>query len=485
MSRRRMEQYDKVNPSRRAFIRKAGMAAAGLMVAPYLRSSGLLAYNHSSAASYLAQVAIASTTGTPADSYTYDDTSGGVKQKVQSLFDLLNQSGVITSLLSKGKKVVIKVNCVGGSGSASSSMLKGYSIFEAMWTHPAVVKAVVQLAVDAGVNASDITIVESLWSSDSFSGSFFADYAAIATALGCNVADISSGTFADLSTGSNYFNFTSLSMNTILRDADVYVSIPKLKHHTDAALSCALKNQIGSVPLSSYTTTGVTYRRQAIHSPTNGSSASFLPRAICDLNLARPVNLAVVDGIRNSKGGEGVWNSTFYPYQSHVLLAGLDAVATDSIAATVMGLDCEAATLPLPAKNSYGDTTCDNYMYLLNAKGVGTNQKNQIEILGDSSVLSAVKDLNPAQPTEFKLCANFPNPFNPSTAIVFFVPRSEYVRITVHDITGRAVETLVDGEVPAGEHRMQWSAQGLASGVYFCTVRTKSASRTIKMMYTK
>ena len=65
------------------------------------------------------------------------------------------------------------------------------------------------------------------------------------------------------------------------------------------------------------------------------------------------------------------------------------------------------------------------------------------------------------------------------------MPRNENVTLKVYDITGRAVETLIQGEVPAGEHRLQWSAQGLASGVYLCRMETRDFSNTIKMIYQK
>ena len=57
--------------------------------------------------------------------------------------------------------------------------------------------------------------------------------------------------------------------------------------------------------------------------------------------------------------------------------------------------------------------------------------------------------------------------------------------LKVYDITGRVIETLIEGEVPAGEHRLQWSAEGLASGVYLCRMETKDFSETIKMLYQK
>ena len=481
-------QYEEMNSSRRKFIKTVGTAAAGLLVVPYLKPSGVLAYNHKRSSSYLATVAITNTNpksgATPADSYVYDDAAGGVLQKVQYLF---GQIGGISDLFSAGKKVVIKINLTGGSAYAGNSLLNGLPQTEVMWTHPAVVKAVAQLIIDAGVSASDLTIVDSLGSADSFTQAPFQGYVDIETALGCNLVDISKGTFVDVSTGSGYFNFASLTMNEILKNADVYVSIPKLKQHAEAGLTCSLKNQVGTVPQADYETTAITYRRQALHSPTNGSSASHLPESICDLNAARPVHLAVVDGIMNARGGEGPWITTFVPYQSHVLLAGRDPVATDSIGASLMGLDCEAKKLQLPAKDSYGDTECDNYLDLLNTKGVGTNQLKEISIVGDGASMITAVQPGPVtqQPTEFKLCANYPNPFNPSTMIVFYLPKSERVTLKVYDILGREIETLVEGSVPPGEHRLQWSATGLASGVYLCRMQTGEYSETIKMVYKK
>lgn len=479
-----IENLHNVISSRRDFVKKVGATAAGLLVVPYLNPSGVLAYNRDRVNGYLATVAITNTRSTPADSYIYDDVNGGVKQKVQYLFDLL---GGISNLFSKGKKVVIKINLTGGSANATNSKLNGVPVTEAMWSNPAVVKAVAQLIIDAGVSSADLTIADSLGSTDSFNNSVFQGYVDIQKNLGCNLVDLSKGTFLDISTGNGYFNYPSLTMNQILRDTDVYVSIPKLKQHAEAGLTCSLKNQVGTVPQSRYETAAIQYRRQALHSPTNGSSASFLPRSICDLNAARPVHLAVVDGIKNARGGEGVWNPRFVPYEGHVLFAGKDPIATDSIGANLMGLDCEAKKLQLPAKDDYGDTQCDNYLDLLHTNGIGTNQLNEINIVGDGKdlITSVQSNLDRQIPVDFKLCANYPNPFNPSTMIVFYLPRNEYVALIVYDNTGREIETLVVGEVPAGEHRLQWNAQGLASGVYLCRMETRDFSETIKMVYQK
>jgi uncharacterized protein (DUF362 family) len=485
-------------------MKRVSAASAGLLVAPYLKQSGVFAYNHLQTFSTLTAVAITNTTNTPADSYVYDDAGGGVKQKVKYLLDLLdqNQSGKVSSLFSKGKKVAIKINMTGGSGSATNSKLGKYKITEAMWTHPAVLQAVGQYIIDAGVNPSDLYIVDSFWdttwrtsgSTAPFGSNDSFGYKAVQTALGCNVVDLNDTTAANISTvstGSNYYNFPSFTLNKILQQVDVYVSIPKLKQHSAAGFTCSLKNQIGIAPMTLYTIPNDNGRRGMFHhAHSTDSEWNYLPETICDLNIVRPVHLAVVDGIKCATGGEGAWCANFVPATKHALLVGLDPVATDSIGAKIMGLDPAAKSFPLPAPMTDGTATSsitDNHLYLLNAKGVGTNQLSQIQLVGDGTNLVTSVRQNPVavQPSEFQLCANFPNPFNPSTMIVFYLPRTEFMTLRVYDITGRVVETLIEGEVPAGEHRLHWSAEGLASGVYLCRMETKDFSETIKMLYQK
>ena len=474
--------FHAINLSRRGFIKKAGASVAGLFIVPYIKPSGVFAYSHK--LEYVSTVAVTNTLNKPANSYIYDDAEGGIKQTVQYLFE---QIGGISDLFSNGKKVVIKINLTGGSGNATNDKLNGVPVTEAMWSHPAVVQAVTELIIDAGVNAGDIIIAESLGLSDSFDKSVFQGYVDIKNSYGCELMDISKGDFVEISTGDNYYNYSSLIMNKVLQDADVFVSVPKLKQHAEAGFTGAIKNQVGAVPQSEYETESIAYRRQALHNPTNGSSATYLPGSICDLNAARPVHLAIVDGIKNAKGGEGVWNPNFVPFESHVMLAGKDPVATDSIGSYLMGLDCEAKKFQLPGDNGYGDTECDNYLDHLYARGVGTNQLSEINVVGDGKdLISAINErVNIQKPVDFKLCANYPNPFNPSTMIVFYLPHSAYVTLKVYDIRGREVETLIEGEVPSGEHRIQWSAKGLASGIYLGRLEAKGFSEAIRMIYQK
>jgi len=78
----------------------------------------------------------------------------------------------------------------------------------------------------------------------------------------------------------------------------------------------------------------------------------------------------------------------------------------------------------------------------------------------------------PAGPQLFQ---NFPNPFNPSTSILFTLGERGDVSVAVYDLLGRNVQTLVRGVVEAGEHRVEFQAGGLATGVYVCRLRSGSA----------
>ena len=459
--------------SRRQFIKTIGTTTAGLLAAPYIKSSNIFAYGHKENPEFIAQVAV-----TQADNY--DRLL--IKQKVQHLFESI---GGINDIIKSGNKVAIKINLTGGSGNANDPKLQGVDITESMWTNPEVLRAVGELVRDCGVNPEDIYIVESLWDSSSFNNFGYLD---IQKSLGAQMVNLNAKApytdFIDKPVGDKKFYRDSFKLNQILNDVDVYISIPKLKHHYEAGITFSLKNQIGIVPLQYYTLPSIQGYRSALHYE-GGDIGQQLPRSVCDLNLARPVNLAVIDGIKNAKGGEGTWNSTFELAENHVLLAGKDPVATDSICAYLMGVNPEAEKIQLPD----GIRECDNYLELLHQKGVGTNQMNEIEITGDGAglVTSVQQKYEPVIPNGIQLFRNYPNPFNPSTTIKFNLPKAEYVSLKIYSTTGQEIETLIEGEIPAGLHELHWTIPqyGLASGVYYYRMRAGNYDISKKMIYQK
>jgi hypothetical protein len=87
-----------------------------------------------------------------------------------------------------------------------------------------------------------------------------------------------------------------------------------------------------------------------------------------------------------------------------------------------------------------------------------------------------------AVPVDFTLESNFPNPFNASTQIVFFLPMASVIRVTVVDAAGRRLETLADGKYQAGRHSLVWNAEDYPSGVYFCRLTAADIHKTRKMI---
>ena len=90
-----------------------------------------------------------------------------------------------------------------------------------------------------------------------------------------------------------------------------------------------------------------------------------------------------------------------------------------------------------------------------------------------------------ALPNDFLLSQNYPNPFNPTTTIEFSLPEAAYVRLDVYNILGQQVTRLVDGDLPAGDHRVEFDGWNLATGVYFYRLATTDFHATKKMLLVK
>jgi len=99
---------------------------------------------------------------------------------------------------------------------------------------------------------------------------------------------------------------------------------------------------------------------------------------------------------------------------------------------------------------------------------------------GETGVFAA-----PDLPSSYVLSDAYPNPFNPITHIGYSLPQRAYVELTVFDVTGRQVTTLVKGWMDAGSHEATFYAQGLASGVYFYRLTAGDFSSVKKMILMK
>jgi len=94
------------------------------------------------------------------------------------------------------------------------------------------------------------------------------------------------------------------------------------------------------------------------------------------------------------------------------------------------------------------------------------------------AVLSATMTESPAKelPRELTLFQNFPNPFNPSTTIEYFLPFAAQVRLAVFDLLGNRVKEILKANQTAGYHQARWDAGNESSGVYYYRLEATNPS---------
>jgi hypothetical protein len=100
----------------------------------------------------------------------------------------------------------------------------------------------------------------------------------------------------------------------------------------------------------------------------------------------------------------------------------------------------------------------------------------------DYSATSVAEKQHPDIPDAVAISQNFPNPFNPSTSIQYHIPSAGRVRLEVFDVRGEAVDVLVDGFQPAGDHLVVWRSDRRASGTYFYRLLFGGMSKTRPML---
>jgi len=86
---------------------------------------------------------------------------------------------------------------------------------------------------------------------------------------------------------------------------------------------------------------------------------------------------------------------------------------------------------------------------------------------------------------KFQLYPNYPNPFNASTIISFYINRYLKVKIKIYNLQGQLISVLYNGYVAAGFHQTKWNAEKFPTGVYICSLETEYGRKTSKLMILK
>jgi uncharacterized protein (DUF362 family) len=371
---RRPGSQDRTGPgqavSRRHFLRATGAAVAGLLVeacapiapAELVEQEAAVTPTHAGANTVDAARSRVAIT----DATSYERTV--IRQRVR---DVLDAIGGLGDIVSAGDRVAIKVNLTGGT---AVKPLPGVSAIESYVTHPEVVRALGELVRDAG--ARELYIVESVyeWASYSRWG-----YEEVAEALDATLIDLNDtrpyDDYATTPVGDGWFVYEAFTFNHILEEVDAFISVPKMKCHWSCGVTHSLKNLIGLVPARFYRLDPSHNHRSGFHG-TDREMGTRLPRVIVDLNRARPVDLALIDGIKTTEGGEGPWIETMAPVEPGVLIAGKDPVAADAVATSAMAFDPTATRSQGPFLQS------DNHLNIAHEVGLGTNRLDEIEVIG-------------------------------------------------------------------------------------------------------
>jgi len=319
-----------------------------------------------------------------------------VKEAMAKCFDLL---GGIGSLV-KNKTVTVKINLTGTNFAA----YLGRPVGETFMTHYATALALSSLLFAAG--AKRVRFVESTTSRAELAGTLdLADWdVKTLQSLGQvefeNTRNLGKGkSYSHLPVPGSGYMFSGFDFNHSYADTDVMVSLAKLKNHITAGVTLSMKNLFGITPNALYGSEAgsedALEGRGVLHDPSGHEKIMLpglkpgisskdptwrVPHIVADICAARPIHLAIVDGITSMSGGEGPWCADAGPIKvttPGVLIAGLNPVSTDAVGTAIMGYENPRAT-----RGTKPFHFCDNHLLLAEQAGVGIADLKQIDVRG-------------------------------------------------------------------------------------------------------
>jgi hypothetical protein len=149
----------------------------------------------------------------------------------------------------------------------------------------------------------------------------------------------------------------------------------------------------------------------------------------------------------------------------------------------IINITIPAGGDPVPVTIKITPTESMDYSAAFNVASNDTNNP-AIAIQLNADFTSVSNDNTPVYTTEFK--GNYPNPFNPTTTIAFSLEKASDVAISIYNIRGQKVKTVVNGKVDAGNHNIQWhgkddNGKNVGSGIYFMKLDAKNGSNLSAM----
>ena len=321
---------------------------------------------------------------------------------VAALDRIFDQIGGLGRIV-RNKTVAIKINMTGAQHYRLSHLPQGDTHF----THPQVIAAAVHLMGRAG--AKRIRILESPWSTAeplqewmlrvSWEPRDFINAAPNVEFENTNYAG-PAGKYTRLMVPNGGSIYPGFDLNRAYVDCDAFVSLTKMKEHGVTGVTLSMKNCFGITPATIYGMGAGENEpseqprggRILVHGGMRQPSKSApqekdmtsprqagyrVPRVVVDLVTVRPVDLAIVDGIKTMTGGEGPWGwEKKTAVSPGVLVAGTNPVNTDAVCMSLMGYDPMADRGTAPFENA------DSMLALAEKVGIGSRDLRRIEVAG-------------------------------------------------------------------------------------------------------
>lgn len=187
--------------------------------------------------------------------------------------------------------------------------------------------------------------------------------------------------------------------------------------------------------------------------------------------------------LRGPQGQEAVLVPTAFSTGNNDLMTVFDDLADSSLTNAAL-IPFSPRVKPSDVLSIFNGTNCSGYWRLTFVDNVG-GDIGYVSGWGVQPTIVTGNNNNTETPNRFFLAQNFPNPFNPTTTIKYGIATDSRVKITIYDILGKEVQTLVNELKKAGSYQLTFNASSLSSGVYFYKIEAGDFVETKKLTLIK
>ena len=276
-------------------------------------------------------------------------------------------------------------------------------------------------------------------------------------------------------------------------------------------------NESGSAYL--FKRSGTSWTQEAKLFPSDGATGDFFGQSVSISGDYVVVGANKDDDNGDQSGSAYIFKRSGTSWAQEAKLLPSDGAVDDFFGGSI-SISGDYAVMRASGHDDNGDLSGSAYLFkrsgtswtqeakLLPSDGAAGDQLWSVSISGDYAVVGAWGDDDNGSnsgsayvysgfisvgveseitglPAEFALSQNYPNPFNPETVIEYALPQSGNVSLVVYNLRGEEVARLINGTMPAGNHRISWDASRLASGIYLYRLVAVDFIETRKMVLLK